>query len=859
MAITFEALSGLLEMRTEGWESGLKRGDEALGKFAGSATNRFSALTAAAERTFGGIQNLIVNAFAVGAVVSFVKSSVAAFVEAERAELRLKAAIEATGGAAGLTMGQMKTLAKEVHDLTIFEDDAAISAMSLLTSMKEIKGDNFKEVVRVAADMATVLGGDLQSAVESVGKALADPERGLSLLRRQGVAFTDEQVELVKKLNDSGQAMQAQKVILDELKSRYQGAAAEIKNSMGGAIEDLKKRWSDVKENVGQQIAPAARDLVSTTTGVVEAGGSIFSKTIDGFSLALAQLKGDLDMADAISRRLEAGRKEADAQWAERSGKIEEARRLREEAQSLRWQSENISSGGKAALSRDPAKVKPVGSGGAANPTAAMPAHANKPATEDPNDPFFGVSDRFNARNQQAAFNAGALREASPEAAAKLVGGIKDEFNSAIEKGGLRYTVNNGAVAVDTAGFEKIMAVYRSRAELMQGFNAEQWTAMERRAVGALRMATASSGEMRAFYIDSLEGILKTGEKMFEDVAKKADAVKAKAADVRAEVGQGGGRNASPIGVAAPGKRDATEAAKTPSEFDLMQNESRNALQFRLADMAKQFRNSDSLNASLGIGTPEQRRDLVELGKQVQDVMRQVRDSTGEARAANIEELKTITDAYAKAYAEIRAGSKETAKQLAADAKAQAAAARKAAAEAANPTGDVFNMSKQLGSAMTGAFAGRHLGAGAAGMAEVMAAATARQRLDLAIQAKSAEVGMANLNISGLSGGRGGALESMNSLQRELASLQARRAEMIRKEAEERQAAEDRQQENYRRKKAQEAELERQRAASVTTTGGVSVTMNLHGVTDTREMVDKLDKELKRRGYSADPRARIGK
>ena len=57
----------------------------------------------------------------------------------------------------------------------------------------------------------------MTNAAVLVGKALNDPKKGLTALRRVGVQFTDAQEDQIKALVKSGKTMDAQKIILREL------------------------------------------------------------------------------------------------------------------------------------------------------------------------------------------------------------------------------------------------------------------------------------------------------------------------------------------------------------------------------------------------------------------------------------------------------------------------------------------------------------------------------------------------------------------------------------------------------------------------------------------------------------------
>jgi hypothetical protein len=70
-----------------------------------------------------------------------------------------------------------------------------------------------------------------------LGKALNDPIRGLTALTRVGVSFTDEQREQVKALQQSGDLMSAQKIILAELQQQFGGSGAAFAKTFTGQLE----------------------------------------------------------------------------------------------------------------------------------------------------------------------------------------------------------------------------------------------------------------------------------------------------------------------------------------------------------------------------------------------------------------------------------------------------------------------------------------------------------------------------------------------------------------------------------------------------------------------------------------------
>ena len=164
--------------------------------------------------------------------------------EQEQAEKKLAATLAATGNAAGFTATQLLKQAAALQKVTNFGDETIINSQAVLATFKNIKGDQFKDATQAALDMSAVMGTDLQSSAVLVGKALNDPARGLSALTRMGVTFSEQQKKMIKDMQESGDVMGAQKLMLAELKSEFGGAAeamadpfTQLKNSLGDVLE----------------------------------------------------------------------------------------------------------------------------------------------------------------------------------------------------------------------------------------------------------------------------------------------------------------------------------------------------------------------------------------------------------------------------------------------------------------------------------------------------------------------------------------------------------------------------------------------------------------------------------------------
>jgi hypothetical protein len=189
--------------------------------------------------------------------------ALAAITKQTQAEKKLEAVIRATGGAAGFTADELKRMASQLQLVTNYGDEVTISAIAILTTFKQIKGDAFRDAVVAMQDMSAVMGTGLKESAVQLGKALNDPIKGISALSRVGVSFSEQQKQQIKGYQESNQLMKAQGVILAELKGEFGGAARE----MADPLVQLKNDLGDIAEIIGSALVPKVRELGKIVRG----------------------------------------------------------------------------------------------------------------------------------------------------------------------------------------------------------------------------------------------------------------------------------------------------------------------------------------------------------------------------------------------------------------------------------------------------------------------------------------------------------------------------------------------------------------------------------------------------------------
>lgn len=217
----------------------------------------------------------------------FVRSSIQKAIEQEQALKAVESQIRATGGAAGVSAGQMAQWASELQRLTGIGDEVTLRMGAMLLSFKQIQGEVLQDTMRVAQDVATIMGGDMQTAALMLAKALADPVARLGELSRSGVVFTQSQKDMVKAMVESGRLLEAQKFILAEIESQYGGAAAAARDTLGGALRALSAELGDLQEKIilNTNAMGPLREAVESLVDVLQYLNGTFDETISWFDL----------------------------------------------------------------------------------------------------------------------------------------------------------------------------------------------------------------------------------------------------------------------------------------------------------------------------------------------------------------------------------------------------------------------------------------------------------------------------------------------------------------------------------------------------------------------------------------------
>lgn len=187
--------------------------------------------------------------------------------EAGKVMAQLDAVLGSTAGKAGVTKDAAVGLANELARMTLYSDDAILSAENMLLTFTNIGKDVFPDATETVLNMSTALGQDLQSSAMQLGKALNDPIEGISALSRVGVNFTDDQESMIQKMVEAGDVMGAQKIILAELTTEFGKSAETV--AQADPFGMMKNQIGELTESIGVALLPVFAQLVEAITPII--------------------------------------------------------------------------------------------------------------------------------------------------------------------------------------------------------------------------------------------------------------------------------------------------------------------------------------------------------------------------------------------------------------------------------------------------------------------------------------------------------------------------------------------------------------------------------------------------------------
>lgn len=224
----------------------------------------------------------------------------------ENATAQTNAVLASTSGVAGQTAESIRNLAEKYEGLNATIDDKVIqSGENLLLTFTNISKEAFEPALVAALNLNQALGGGeegLQNTIIQVGKALQDPIRGLTNLRRVGVNFTEQQKQQIKQLVAANDLYGAQQIILQELGTEFGG-------SFAAAGDTATAKFAKVRDAVEDAQAALATAFLPVLEKVADKLGTFLADpaTVQRIEDFGGQLAGGFDKVLEIIGKLDFG------------------------------------------------------------------------------------------------------------------------------------------------------------------------------------------------------------------------------------------------------------------------------------------------------------------------------------------------------------------------------------------------------------------------------------------------------------------------------------------------------------------------------------------------------------------------
>lgn len=154
-----------------------------------------------------------------------------------------ESAMLSTHNAAGKTVDDLYKLTGSLADLSGMPLANVREGISILQSMTNIRGDMFDKAALSVVNFAMAMGRDVPNAAIALGKALQNPQKGMTSLIRLGVILTQKQKDEITSYLKVGDVVKAQGVILDEIERKYGSTAKMVGEQLPGALGRLKNAW----------------------------------------------------------------------------------------------------------------------------------------------------------------------------------------------------------------------------------------------------------------------------------------------------------------------------------------------------------------------------------------------------------------------------------------------------------------------------------------------------------------------------------------------------------------------------------------------------------------------------------------
>lgn len=241
--------------------------------------------------------------------------------ESEVATKRLANTFKQMGDETGRAAAQSANYASKLQFQIGVEDENIMLVQSKIATFKKVSDTAgrmagvFDRATNAAFDMAAAGFGEADQNAVQLGKALQSPTQGINALRRSGISFTDAEKKKIKALEESGQLLKAQKIILHAVEMQVKGTAAatatqgqKTKIAYGEAMESLGRTFLPIMNQLLKKVADNIQKVdawmqrnpkLTKTIVMITAGAAALSLGISALSFMFGGLMKAISFASS--------------------------------------------------------------------------------------------------------------------------------------------------------------------------------------------------------------------------------------------------------------------------------------------------------------------------------------------------------------------------------------------------------------------------------------------------------------------------------------------------------------------------------------------------------------------------------
>ena len=218
--------------------------------------------------SFKKVGKVIGPAVGIGAIAAFGKTSVSAAQESAVANARLEQIFASMGDTTGEAAKASASYASELSARIGVEDEAILAGQAQLATFGQVSSESarmagvFDRATAAGADLAAAGFGSIDSNAVQLGKALEDPTKGMAALAKSGVTFTDAQKDQIKAMQDSGDMLGAQNMILGAVEKQVGGTA----EATATGTDKMAVKFGELQETLGNKLLPTFEKLTEFAT-----------------------------------------------------------------------------------------------------------------------------------------------------------------------------------------------------------------------------------------------------------------------------------------------------------------------------------------------------------------------------------------------------------------------------------------------------------------------------------------------------------------------------------------------------------------------------------------------------------------